>query len=182
MQRITDRPTQTLICAITKTPPQTPITTNPHPQPCRPINSDLHHTDPHKPTPSTSPWQVDNTICTETHQKKKNAKERTHWFERGAWGIWVWVWVWAKSRDKESSRRLSTKIEGEIRKRRRKKEEKERMEAEKLRDRSGEEKEKERRKQKRKRNPQAPLRQESFRKLWSGIVVFWSILGLIFCF
>ena len=39
------------------------------------------------------------------------------------------------------------------------------MEAEKLRDRSGEEKEKERRKQKRKRNPQAPLRQESFRKL-----------------
>ena len=39
------------------------------------------------------------------------------------------------------------------------------MEAEKLRDRSGEEKEKERRKQKRKRNPQAPLRQESFREL-----------------
>ena len=39
------------------------------------------------------------------------------------------------------------------------------MEAEKLRDRSGEEKEKERRKQKRKRNPQAPLRQESFKKL-----------------
>ena len=35
------------------------------------------------------------------------------------------------------------------------------MEAEKLRDRSGEE----RRKQKRKRNPQAPLRQESFREL-----------------
>ena len=39
------------------------------------------------------------------------------------------------------------------------------MEAEKLRDRSREEKEKERRKQKRKRNPQAPLRQESFREL-----------------
>ena len=39
------------------------------------------------------------------------------------------------------------------------------MEAEKLRDRSREEKEKERRKQKRKRNPQASLRQESFREL-----------------
>ena len=39
------------------------------------------------------------------------------------------------------------------------------MEVEKLRDRSREEKEKERRKQKRKRNPQAPLRQESFREL-----------------
>ena len=39
------------------------------------------------------------------------------------------------------------------------------MEAEKLRDQSEEEKEKERRKQKRKRNPQAPLRQESFRAL-----------------
>ena len=39
------------------------------------------------------------------------------------------------------------------------------MEAEKLRDQSWEEKEKERRKQKRKRNPQAPLRQESFREL-----------------
>ena len=39
------------------------------------------------------------------------------------------------------------------------------MEEEKLRDQFGEEKEKERRKQKRKRNPQAPLRQESFREL-----------------
>ena len=39
------------------------------------------------------------------------------------------------------------------------------MEVEKLRVQSGEEKEKERRKQKRKRNPQAPLRQESFREL-----------------
>ena len=39
------------------------------------------------------------------------------------------------------------------------------MEVEKLRDQSGEEKEKERRKQKRKRNPQALLRQESFREL-----------------
>ena len=39
------------------------------------------------------------------------------------------------------------------------------MEAEKLRDQSEEEKEKERRKQKRKRNPQALLRQESFKEL-----------------
>ena len=158
--------------------------------------------DHHKPTPSTMPthklrppphWSPQThalhlTMASRQHHmhrnppKKKNAKERTHWFERGAWGIWVWVWVWAKSRDKESSRRLSTKIEGEIRKRRRKKEEKERREAEKLRDRSREEKEKERRKQKRKRNPQAPLRQESFRELWYEIVVFWSVLGLIFCF
>ena len=72
---------------------------------------------------------------------KKMPKRETHWFERGAWGIWVWVWVWAKSRDKESSRRLSIKIMGERRKRRRKKEEKERMEAKKLRDWSREEKE-----------------------------------------
>ena len=35
----------------------------------------LHHADPHKPTPSISPWQVGNTICIETH-KKKIAKER----------------------------------------------------------------------------------------------------------
>ena len=178
------RSTQTLICAITKTPPLTPITTNPPLPPRRSTNSDLHHADPYKPTPSTSPWQVGNTICIETHQKKKKKmpKRETHWFERGAWGIWIWVWVWAKSRDKESSRRLSIKIKGERRKRRRKKEEKERMEAEKLRDWFGEEKEKERRKQKRKRNPQALLRQESFRELWSEIVVFWSVLGLIFCF
>ena len=40
------RSTQTLICAITKTPPQMPITTNPHPPPRRSINSDLHHSDP----------------------------------------------------------------------------------------------------------------------------------------
>ena len=39
------------------------------------------------------------------------------------------------------------------------------MEAEKLRDQSEEEKEKERIKQKRKRNPQALLRQESFKEL-----------------
>ena len=64
------RPTQTLICAITKTPPQTLITTNPHPPPCRSTNSDLHHADPHRPMPSTSPRQVSNTICIETHQKK----------------------------------------------------------------------------------------------------------------
>ena len=70
------QPTQTLICAITKTPPQMPITTNPHPPPRRSTNSGLHHVDPHKSTPYTSPRQVSNTICTETHQKKNCERGR----------------------------------------------------------------------------------------------------------
>ena len=139
-----------------------------NPSPIDP-NSDLcHHqnsttdADHHKPTPSTTPIHklrppprrslqahaLHLTMASRQHHMhrnppKKMPKRETHWFERGAWGIWVWVWVWAKSRDKESSRRLSIKIMGERRKRRRKKEEKERMEAKKLRDWSREEKEKE---------------------------------------
>ena len=70
------RLTQTLNCAITKTPPQTPITTNPHPPPRWSINLDLHHADPHKPMPSTLPRQVSNTICTKTHKNKKCQRER----------------------------------------------------------------------------------------------------------
>ena len=105
------RLTQTLICAITKTPPQMPITTNPHPPPCRsPQTHALHLTTASRQHP----------MHRNPQKKKKMLKRETHWFERGAWGIWVWVWVWAKSRDKESSRRLSIKIEGERRKRRRK--------------------------------------------------------------
>ena len=42
----------------------------------RSTNSNLHHADPHKHMPSTSPWQVGNTICTKTHQKKKKKSQR----------------------------------------------------------------------------------------------------------
>ena len=73
------RSTQTLICAITKTPPLTPITTNPPLPPRRSTNSDLHHADPYKPTPSTSPRQVGNTICTETHKKNANERDPLIW-------------------------------------------------------------------------------------------------------
>ena len=172
---------QTSIQPLTITDPTTKQSCNP--SPTDPNSNMCYHqnsttdADHHKPTPSTTPIPTNprppphhGKSATPYAQKpiKKLPKRETHWFERGAWGIWVWVWVWAKSRDKESSRRLSTNIEGERRKGKN----------------GGGETERQiwGRKRKRKRNPQAPLRQESFRELWSGIVVFWFVLGLIFCF
>ena len=95
----------------TRTPKQTHSNNKPTLQPTTAASQ--------PPIGTTRPRQIRPTegasiLAREREKHHIEPKRETHWFERGAWGIWVWVW--AKSRDKESSRRLSTKIEGERRK------------------------------------------------------------------